>query len=216
MYLDPHREKSTLDELIPAVLAVVAPHVEALESVDEPYAVVLADRLRRALVRLEPLLDETMVELQAIRQSEVDIAATTANLRDAVLHAATLLRQSKGGRDPMNQAMRKFVGGNSWSWLARRQADKWQTLLESLCTTDADRASRTLGDSMLAYVASLHQHLRAHLILADAQDVLVHALSELSRIGRTCEDAFPEVAERVIPRPIEFDEDQEVSPYDVQ
>jgi hypothetical protein len=208
MYKQNWRPPESVDDLIRGLLSVVGPHVEALEAAPHPLAAMLGERLRRSLWRLEPLLDEALAELKTLKQTDLEIAACSANLRDCMREAHQVLLKACGKRCQLPAAFQNTtVTWDEFSPSAFRTVEQWESRLRKLGDKNAVRLSRGLSDTLQALMEARHHELRARMVLDDAHGVLRHALKELADVGRACEQAFPDLARRIIPRPLEVAED---------
>jgi hypothetical protein len=211
IYAPATRPGLSVDDMIPHLLSVVAPHVEALEAVDHPLASLFGERLRRALVRLEPLLDEALNELQALKNADVEVASCVANLRDAMRASQTYLLAAGAMKSPpriRRPADRVGMGELHY-------AELWEARLRRLGGEDALVLSGALSDTVRSLMHARHEEVRAQMVLDDTHVVLRLALLELASVGLSCEEAFPEVARRVSPREMPVP-DEVKARFDVQ
>ena len=210
-------QRGALDDLIPELLSVVAPHVEALQAVSHPLALLLGERLRRSLCRLEPLLDETLSELKALKDADVAVAACTANLRDSMKMAQSVLSQHGVGGHKVDARLGDDEFLDDVSPRILKLVENWEAHLQRLVSSDAQSARTFLAENMRALVEAKHSELRARMVLEDTHGVLRHALAELTTVGRACERAFPEVAENVVARPLQtVADDEPLGLFDIQ
>ncbi|MEW5850279.1 MAG: hypothetical protein AB2A00_15930 [Myxococcota bacterium] len=189
-----------LHDVMPRLMAVVAPHAEALEADGHPLAGLMGERLRRSLCRLGPLLDEALEELSALQHASYQVAASTANLKDQMRAAFRVLSDAGVEEDG------EVIGDESYSTeLDPRALDalpRWEEALQLLGGRDAENACNLLTESVRALARAKHTELRSRLVLDDTHSVLSLVLAELMTVGRACEKAFPDVARRVVPRPL--------------
>jgi hypothetical protein len=201
LYTQAYRRRlAHLDDLIPEVLSVVAPHVEALEEDGHPVAALMGDRLRRSLVRLEPMLDQTLDELKLLREADASLAAHQTNLRESMTDALELLA-THDMASPSPEMVDGLLSAPSEDSLVMG-LNLWDELLAELEDGSALPLRKRLHEHLERYVMARHAELHARLVLMDTHRVLRAALMEVTRVGRSCEKAFPSVAGRVERRSI--------------
>ena len=216
LYGEAYRHRNDhLDDLIPQVLSVVAPHVDALEEDGHPVAALMGDRLRRSLVRLEPMLDQTLAELKTLREADASLAAAETHLREALAEAAEAMRRHALA-SPTDRTVESILRSDHEDTLVLG-ISLWDDLLSEVDTQDMARLRERLSTRLEHYVVARHSELHARLVLTDTHQVLRAALLEVTRVGRACEKAFPHVAARVEPRPLStMTVDNPVHRFDVQ
>ncbi len=206
--------QDALNELIPRVLSVVAPHVDALEeTTDDALAMLMGERLRRSLVRLEPLLDEALRELQALKEADLHSTAAVAHLRDTLGRAEKYLRT----HGAMRAAPRHGPEARPMTvWSALKDAEILEGRLLRRPEPASEQLARKVSDALRQLMEARREEFRARMVLEDSHALLRRALECLAEVGRECERLFPEIASRVVPRVLEDDAPEQPHRFDVQ
>jgi hypothetical protein len=184
------RRGTGAEDLLSGLLSVAVPHAELLVSSDNPLATLMGERLRRAIERLAPLLEESMSEASALQRAEVDVAVTRANLGDAVRDATTLLAASPVPPPPRPVLELELESLPQWDRALRKVGDQ------------GTRLRRRLDGGLRALLDARQSELKARLALHDTKALLGQGLLELLRVALECEKVFPSAAHRVVPRPV--------------
>ncbi|MBI5497535.1 MAG: hypothetical protein HY904_21165 [Deltaproteobacteria bacterium] len=215
LYPDVETHRGSMDDLIPALLSIVVPHVEALQAEGTTLAQAFGERLRRALVRMEPLLDEALNELKDYKNAQSAMDKHDADLRASLLRAQQILQEAGLMKSPPR--LPEILISRTWL----RRMERWEEALrwKSPQPTGSAAADRMLG-ALEQFLDALRDRERAERVLQDVHALLRVALTHLAEVGRTCERVFPEVATRVEPRAIEVTDDDEEAPeaerFDIQ
>lgn len=212
--------KESLEVVLPAILGVAAPHVEAMESLEDPWAALLVHRMRRALLRLDPLLDETMAQLLAIKENSATVVEAETRLCDTLGSARMLLRDTKKRPAVFPPTLANYLEKRRLNGPVRKALARLAQALDAHGTRSSRALSKDVERWVRALISARQGEVRANIVLHDVERLLRVGLVELASLGQACEQDFPDVATLVKPRDLIHESDaQEPTPssrFDVQ